>query len=102
MKWHTGQSLGGEAYTALVSDDAARELGRYWHRAAGFVPDGPRNNARPRRHEAQARYEIIRRGLVSAEADRLELNDLLAEIDLQHVPHGTGEQRLVAGEGSEG
>lgn len=85
MKWIPGKTLGQEDYTALKSDDGKVEYARYWHRQGGFVPDGSRNNAKPRRHEAQARYDLLRQCLVRVECDRLDLQEALEGIDLENA-----------------
>jgi hypothetical protein len=85
MKWVEKQSATGRRYTALVTDDEGRELGSYYHERGGFVPASPRNNARPRVTENEARRWVVDGALDRMKRDMAELGWIQNSL----VPRGT-------------
>lgn len=76
MNWEMRKSLTKDVYTALL-DDTGRELGRYWHRCNGFVPQTPNNNAKARPVEAEARTFVLHKVLERYKQDMAQLGLLL-------------------------
>ncbi len=83
MNWQRGITHDRAEFTALMH--GALEVGRYWHRADGFVPHSKRNNCRPLATEFDARLHILR-----VHARWLATN--LGTTECSTVPCGTSGQ----------